>query len=249
MPYYKIEPELEPVPEEFYKEVLTYLNEKQMNYLVGGGYAFRKYSTIVRDTKDLDVFCKTSDYPKILKLFEEIGYESEITDARWVAKTKKGDEHIDIIFNTVNGLCAVDNFWFERGTSDELFGVKVNYVGPEEMIWCKLYICDRYRFDGADIAHIILKQGPSLDWKWLLHRAEQHWDLLFAQILHFQFVYPADRDCVPSWVMEELLQRTSHQMSLPMPQDKVCRGPYISQTQYEVAITQWGYKAVTYGTI
>lgn len=233
----------------FYRESLQLLQSIKIPFLVGGGYAFREHSNIVRDTADVDVFCKPGDYLRLLKLLEVHGYTSVVQDARWVAKTEKGDFHLDILFNAPNGICAVDDFWFERKVSGNLFGIDVQYVGPEEMLWCKMFICDRYRYDGGDINHILLQCGEHLDWKWLMHRLDQHWLLLFSHLINFNFVYPSKRKLIPRWVMDELVDRFKHHMELPTAKEDICRGPLISQTQYEIDITQWGYKVLTYGTI
>ncbi len=238
-----------PEQQNFYNYALRKINESGIPVLVGGGYAFRNYSGIVRETLDLDLFCKAGDYPRLLKVFVDEGFETEITDDRWIVKTFKGEDHLDFIFNSVNSLCPVDDTWFDRAVDSELFGAAIRYVGPEEMIWCKLYLLDKYRYDGADINHIILKRGKELDWKWIMTRMEQHWHLLLSQVINFRFVYPSEAEAIPNWVIEELVSRLQDQVSLPHAKDKVCRGPLISQTQYSVDITEWGYKAITFGTV
>ena len=53
--------------QEFYLDVIRILNENDLNFMLGGGFAMFNYTGIVRDSKDLDIFCKPSEYPKILK--------------------------------------------------------------------------------------------------------------------------------------------------------------------------------------
>ena len=62
----------------FYTEVLTILNEHGLNYMLGGGFAMYHYTGIDRDTKDLDIFCKAAEYPKILKLMADKGFQTEL---------------------------------------------------------------------------------------------------------------------------------------------------------------------------
>ena len=76
---------------EFYKEALEMLNASGCQYMLGGAFAMFQYTGIFRDTKDLDIFCKSSEYPKILKYFASQGYETELTDVRWLAKVFHGD--------------------------------------------------------------------------------------------------------------------------------------------------------------
>lgn len=233
----------------YYTEVLQLLNANNLNYMLGGGFAMYQFTGIDRDTKDLDIFCKASEYPKILKLMAESGFETELTDVRWLAKIKKDDHYIDIIFDTVNNICKVDDTWYDHAITGDYNGVPVKFIPAEELIWCKLYVQNRERYDGADINHIILRHGQQLDWKRILFRMDQHWHLLLSQFLIFQFVYPADyHEILPHWLFDELLQRAAEQYDLPSAVEKVCRGPVIDQTQYEVDIKEWNYKVSTIKT-
>ncbi|QBQ54070.1 hypothetical protein [Nitrosococcus wardiae] len=72
---------------------------------------------------------------------------------------------------------------------------------------------------------------------------EQHWQLLLSALVNFQFVYPTDRDIVPGWLITELLDRYKQLMKMPLPYRKVCRGPLLSHSQYEIDQREWGYLA------
>jgi predicted nucleotidyltransferase len=233
------------IAHDFYRDALKLLNEDGLQYLIGGAFALRNYTGIYRDTKDLDLFCKAGDYPKILKLFALNGLKTEVTDSRWLAKAFRDDYFIDLIFNTVNNLCPVESSWFEHAHNGELYGVPVKYVAPEELVWCKIYIQDRYHYDGADVNHIILKKSKEMDWPRVINRLDQHWHLLLAQFLNFQFVYPSERETIPKWLFEELLDRSRSQYELPLPLEKVCRGPYLDHTMYNTDIIEWDYKIIT----
>ncbi len=237
------------VAEAFYREVLQLLNESKIPFMLGGGFALRHYTGIHRDIKDLDLFCKGGDYTRILMFFAEHGFQTELTDVRWLAKIVKGDHFVDLIFNTVNNICTVDDVWFEHSVESELFGMPVRLIPVEEMIWCKIYVQNRERYDGSDVNHAILMQGRTLDWKRLWARIEQHWHLLFAQVLSFQFVYPTERDIIPMWLYDQLLDLAKGQYNLPTPVEKVCLGPIIDQTQYGVDVKEWGYKVTTMRTV
>lgn len=233
----------------FYKEALVLLGESNAEFMLGGAFATFHYTGIYRDTKDLDVFCKPSEYPKILKYFSEKGFRTELTDARWLAKIFKGENYIDIIFNTPNSLCIVDDSWYTHAQEAEFAGIKVKMIPAEELIWCKIYVQNRERFDGADINHIILRYGKHIDWKRLLARLDNHWHLLFAQIIVFQFVYPADfHEVIPRWLFDELMHRAHTQYELPPSLERICRGPFIDNSQYCVDVREWNYKSYTIKT-
>ncbi|MDB5229939.1 MAG: hypothetical protein JWN76_744 [Chitinophagaceae bacterium] len=234
----------------FYKEALETLNATNTQFMIGGAFSMFHYTGIYRDTKDLDVFCKASEYPAILKCFAAKGYETQLTDVRWLAKAFKGEYFIDVIFDTVNNICRVDDTWYDHATQAEFEGVNIKLIPPEELVWCKIYVQNRERFDGADVNHIIMKYGKKMDWKRLLSRFDQHWHLLLSAILMFQFVYPSEyREIIPKWLFDDLMKRAHEQYDLPSPIEKVCRGPVIDQTQYAIDIKEWDYKVTTIKTV
>lgn len=234
----------------FFKEALEILTAINASFLIGGAFAVFQHSGIYRNTKDLDVFCRYSEFPKILKSFKDNGFEVELTDPRWLAKIIRGEYYIDLIFDTTNNICKVDDTWFQFATKGVFENVDVLFLAPEELIWLKIYVQNRERFDGADINHIILKSGKLLNWKRLLDRLDQHWHLLLAQLIIFQFIYPSDyHDIIPKWLFDELISRAVDQYDLPRSEEKICRGPLLDQTQYAIDIRQWNYKALTITTI
>jgi hypothetical protein len=169
---------------------------------------------------------------------------------RWLAKIFKNEYYIDIIFDTVNNICRVDDTWYEFAVEADFKGLKVKLIAPEELLWAKIYVQNRERYDGADVNHIMLKTGKNLDWKRLMSHMEQHWHLLLAQIIQFQFVYPSHfHEIIPKWLFDDLMARAHDQYELPPPKQKVCRGPIIDQTQYSTDIKEWNYKVVTIMTV
>ncbi|WP_344979664.1 hypothetical protein [Compostibacter hankyongensis] len=230
----------------FYRKTLQIIREGDVRCMLGGAFALFHYAGIYRDTKDLDIFCNVHDYPSLLKLFTEKGYTTELTDSRWLAKVFDGEYFVDIIFNTPNNICRVDDSWFCHAVRAEVLDEEVLLLPPEELIWCKTYVQSRYRYDGADIQHILLKCGKRLDWKRLLSRLDQHWHLLLANLILFQFIYPADyREIIPEWLLQELLRRVQQQYEVPPPTRAVCLGPLVDQQQYDIDIREWSYKINT----
>src|ERR1043165_9989626 len=107
----------------FYREALELLHESGSNFMLGGAFSMFHHTGIYRDTKDLDVFCKPSEYPQILQHFAEKGFVTQLYDVRWLAKIFKGDYFIDVIFNSVNNICRVDDTWYEHASEGEFAGV------------------------------------------------------------------------------------------------------------------------------
>jgi hypothetical protein len=238
--------ELEPHPEveAFYTESLRLLVESGIPFLLSGTYAVSAYTGLVRPTKDLDVFCKAGDYPKILAWFQARGYRAEVEDERWIAKVWQDDHFFDVIYNMSNATVPVTDDWFKGTHTICVYGTDVKITPPTELIWSKVFIQDRYRYDGADIAHVILKKHEEIDWKRLLAYLEPYWEVLLIHLLNFRFAYPTERAAVPKWLMEELIGRLQAQLHLPPANVKVCRGRLFSPRDYVIDITEYGFADV-----
>jgi hypothetical protein len=154
----------------FYVTSLTALRDASVPFLVGGAYALERYTGIVRDTKDLDVFVRGRDCDAALRALAEAGYPTELTFPHWLGKAAWGDAVVDVIFSSGNGCAPVDDEWFRYAVDAEVMGVPVQLCPAEETIWSKAFIMERERYDGADVAHLLHARGPSLDWHRLLRR-------------------------------------------------------------------------------
>ncbi len=215
----------------FYRDAMRVLKEGGVPFLVGGAYAFSVYTGIERHTKDFDLFLRESDLDAALAAFEAQNYKAERTFPHWLAKAYCGDDCIDLIYRAGNGLCAVDDSWFERGRDDEVLGLPMKLVAPEEIIWMKAYIMERERYDGADIAHLIYSCAEKLDWQHLLRRFDADWRVLLSHLVLFGFIYPAEKHRVPESLMSELLQWTLEDQRVNGG-ERICRGTLLSRAQY-----------------
>lgn len=230
--------------DDFYKDSLTVLVESKIPFLVAGTFAINCYTGINRATKDLDIFCKAGDFPRILLHFKSHGFETEIEDERWLAKVRRGDSFFDVIFGSAAAVVTVSDVWFQESHLAELYGIPVPLTPPTELIWSKALLQNRHRYDGADIAHLILRQSDRIDWKRLLMHMEQYWEVLLIHVLNFCFIYPSERENVPRWLLDELLLRAKEHADLPLPQIKVCRGRLFSPEDYRVDVMEWGFADV-----
>jgi hypothetical protein len=225
----------------FYRRALSILSDAGIPHLVGGAYAFARYTGIERHTKDFDVFIRREDFRRASWAFQKAGYKSELNFPHWLGKAYKGEDFVDLIFSAGNGVARVDNLWFDHAVPDRVFGVDVDLIPAEEMIWSKGLIMERERFDGADVAHVIRAVGHKLDWRRLLDRFGPYWRALYAHIVMFGFIYPSDRSKVPASVVDELAKRMEDETRAGDSDEKVCYGTVISRQQYLKDVSDWGY--------
>lgn len=226
----------------FYRDVLETLNRNSLPYLIGGAYALNHYTGISRNTKDFDIFIARKDYERISEALAEAGYITELTFPHWLAKVQSSGELIDLVFSSGNGVAEVDQAWFEHAVSGDILGIPTMICPAEETLWSKAFIMERERFDGADVAHLILAQGHQMDWRRLLQRFAPHWRLLLSHLILFGFIYPTHRDAVPNWVMDELMARLKEDADSPSPENEICGGTLLSREQYLSDVQQWGYR-------
>jgi len=227
--------------EEFYAECLKILNKSKIPFLVGGTLAFNPYAGMERPTKDMDIFCKPSDFPKIAGVFGELGYKVEMTDERWLGKVRQGKIYFDIIYNSRNAQVAVTDDWFREAPAHKILGVEARILPVTELVWSKIFVQHRLKYDGNDIAHLFLKQYKAIDWHRLLNYMDQYWEVLLVHLLNFRFIYPSERELVPRKILDELLERLKNQENIPTSKTKICRGRLYSTEDFEIDITQWGF--------
>ena len=227
----------------FYLRTLAILNGAGVPYLLGGAYSLAHFAGIERHTKDLDIFVRPSDRDRTLDVLKEAGYRTEIPFPHWLGKAHQadGDDFIDVIYRSGNGVAEVDDDWFAHAVEGTALGVPARLCPAEEIVWSKAYVMERERFDGADIAHLLLARGRELDWDRLLRRFGAHWRVLLAHLTLFGFTFPRERDAIPARVMKELARRLDAEADAPAPDDPACQGTLLSRSQYLVDLGR-GYQ-------
>lgn len=226
----------------FYRQVLGILNHTSVPFLMGGGFAFEFYTHLGRSTKDMDILIQRDDLDKIFEALNGAGFKAELTFSHWLGKVYYEDFFVDVIFNSGNGLCEVDDLWFKHALPGQVFGFPVKFCPPEEMIWTKAFVMERERYDGGDVAHLLLKCSEQLDWHRLVGRFDSHWRVLLSHLILFGYIYPSERQRIPQYVVQELLARLDDEVTIPIAVDQACQGPLLSRIQYRPDVEKMGYK-------
>jgi hypothetical protein len=235
------EMELEERVRDIYRKAMTLLAEADIEFLVGGAYAFEKFTGIARHTKDFDIFLTKEGVARALEVLGHNGYRTELLYPHWLGKAYDGEEFVDLIYGAGNGVAVVDDEWFANSVSGEALGMPARLIPAEEMIWSKAFIMERERFDGADIAHVIHARGPQLNWQRLLDRFKPYPRVLLTHLLLFGFIYPDRKENVPKEVLRQLLSVVETEIAASPPQEKICFGTLLSRGQYLTDIGRWGY--------
>jgi len=228
----------------FYQQAMRAFEEGGVPFLVGGAYAFARYTGIERHTKDFDVFVKPEDFERALEVLGRQGWKTECTFEHWLGKAYHGEDFVDVIFSSGNGVARVDDLWFEHAVEGRVLDRPVLLVPAEEMIWSKSLIMERERFDGGDVNHVIHSRVDELDWDRLLRRFQPDgaWRVLLAHLTLFGYVYPGDAHRIPDRVIEALTGRLLQETAEPADDDKLCRGTILSRSQYLIDVHTWGYQ-------
>jgi hypothetical protein len=232
---------LEPETLSFYRRALEVLEGAGVEVLVGGAYAFARYTGIERHTKDFDLFLRPRDAGRALEALGAAGYRSEVAFPHWLSKAWHGEDFVDLIHSSGNGAAPVDDSWFEHAVPDEVFGRPARLVAPEEMLWQKSLIMERERFDGADVNHLLRATAETLDWGRLIDHLGEYWRPLLAHLVMFGFVYPGERHRVPARVLMDLAARLEREAAAG-GEVGLCRGTIVSRGQYLVDVETWGYR-------
>jgi hypothetical protein len=237
-----LEEEVAPATADFYRRALRTLVDAELPFLVGGAFAHARFTGIRRCTKDLDLFIRRGDYERVAALMRAQGWRTEMAYPHWLAKVHAGEDFIDLIFNSGNGVAAVDDRWFHDNAQAEILGVPVRVANMEDSLLSKAFIQERERYDGADVAHTIRANAERIDWQGLVDRFGPHWRVLLAHLTLFGYVYAGERQRVPDWVMHQLMERLANETDNPPEEDlRICAGTLLSREQYLHDVEELGY--------
>jgi hypothetical protein len=226
-----------------YKHALETLNRAGVPFVVSGLYAIYEYTGIYRKTKDLDLFFEPEHVLDAARALKEAGFSVHLEQAHWLAKAYENHVLVDLIYGMGNGIALIDKGWYEHSRPGILAATPVRIAPPEELIWHRLFVSERHRWDMADTLHLLNYRGDELDWKRLLERVGEHWRLLLAQLLLYDYAYPGHRKRVPSWVRADLFKRAQDEIDV-VGDPNICMGTLISRFSFAIDVNEWGYRDI-----
>ncbi len=188
--------------ESFYQvfdAAISALDRARIMYLVGGGIAAKAFGR-ERTTHDIDFFVKPADAERSLDALANAGFDTEMTNPKWLFKAFKEEVMVDIIFAST-GEIRVDDRMMEHSRISDFAGRHVRTLPPEDLLMMKIMITDedmpRHWHDALGVIRWI-----EVDWEYLLSRARYGPRrllslLLFAQSMDLQ---------VPNRVIQRLFR-------------------------------------------
>lgn len=224
-----------------YRRAMETLSRNGVPFIISGLYAIYEYTGIYRETKDLDLFIEPRHLIAAARALKHEGFALHLEQTHWLAKAFHRGKPIDLIFGMGNGIALIDQEWYDHSRSSILAGLAVRVAPPEDLIWHRLYVSERHRYDMSDVVHLIVCRGDEIDWKRLLARVGTHWRLLLAQIHVFDFVYPGHRSRIPHWVRDELSQLALQESEI-QADPGLCQGTLISRFSFSIDVNEWGLR-------
>ena len=234
------------------REALEHLNGGRAPYLVGGTLGCQVHTgahgTNAR-TAYLELFVREADRRRVLDLLRERSWDAIGDVSHWLTKARRGDSVIDVSCGSANGIARVDDLWFTHSVPGRVLDVETRLVPVEEMIWSKAFTMDKCRFEGADVAHLLLMQAGRISWDRLLWRFGRHWRVLLGHLMFFGYVYPERRTLVPAALVDTLLVLLRHEqdesdagLANGAADQPTCRGTLLSRDQYRIDVDVWGFR-------
>src|SRR5262249_27131568 len=155
---------------------------------------------------------RRADATRALEALERAGWQTDLTFPHWLGKAFFGEEFVDVIFSSGNGVAVGDDGWFEHAVAERGLGTPVPLCPAQGVVRSKAFIRAGEPYGGADIAPPLLAGARGLAWPRLLGRFGEHWRVLLSHLILFGFVYPSERDRVPAAVLRGLTGRLEREM-------------------------------------
>lgn len=216
------------------------LNRTGISSAVGGALAVFHYTGILRPIDDLDLFLLPNQCDAALGSLQSAGFSTSIEEAHWLARAERDGERIDLITGFGNWLTPVDQSLLDRSEQATLLGLPVRVVAVDDLIWSKAYVCARDRYDGSDIAHLLNSARDRIDWTHLLRRFGPHGELLLNHLIMFRHIYPSERQKLPRWVLQTLIDRVEERGRHPAA-ERTCQGTLLDRKSYNVDVIHFGF--------
>jgi len=162
--------------EETLRRVVSFLEEKRIDYMLIGGYALPFYGR-VRVTLDIDIAVAIRDEEDFRAFCEDAEkegysvYRGSYENPVCVFHDRVTDYEVEV-WSRLDGV-EWDRGTLERRREVRIAGMGVWIISPEDFIVSKLARSDRGVIDEQDVKSVLERDDVGLDWRYLEERAER----------------------------------------------------------------------------
>ncbi len=187
-------------------EASMILEQSGIPHLAGGGVAVWAYGRR-RMTKDIDLFLEHGRQFSAMDILARHGFHTRDTDANWLYKAIKDDVVIDLITFTTGDI-RLDARTFRYMRRQAVDGWEFPLMGPEDVVFRKIYSTDETRFhDWYDALAIVKKQGAAgFDWSYFATMAHTRVLNRVVAFFYFALAEPGVAEAVPIPLLQDLVK-------------------------------------------
>ncbi|MDB6025425.1 MAG: hypothetical protein JWM68_1648 [Verrucomicrobiales bacterium] len=190
-----------------YQTALDAVRATNVPFMFGGAFSLATYTGIWRDTKDLDLLILPEHQEVVADALISAGfkdyYETLSYDRGWIYRSFRDGYIVDLIWRMANRRADVDQSWFENALPVAVGEQVYHVVGPEELLWHKVYVMQRERCDWPDVFNLLYSVGPRLDWKRVVTRFGKDGALLNGLLNLFNWLCPGRVAEFPEWLRKQ----------------------------------------------
>ena len=191
-----------------YAEFIEAIEERGLNYCLGGGIAYSAYSYRKRPSKDVDLFIAQTELERYHDLLRERGFtdyfEHEPYDRSWIYRGYKDGVILDLIWSLPNHRMRVDEDWFTKGRHIVLYGKELPLIPIVELIRSKIYVLQGDRCDWPDLINVLYQEVETIPWDVLVDKMWPDEALLAGLISVFIWLRPEYAEKIPEFVWTQI---------------------------------------------
>jgi hypothetical protein len=221
-----------------YRQALRTFASARVPIVIGGAWAVEHYARLGRATLDLDLMVPPDDVERAQAALVDSGARV-LAEDRDQVRIGLADGEIDLVHHIAQGEYAVGAVWQQHAVPSRLLGIASLVAAPEELVWSKVFVAARHRFDGADVVHLLQATGRTFDWSRLQSYLADYPELLLGFLTLFAFAYPSKRDLVPRCLWDELIARYRAPTAANVA--PVCRGMLLDSHSFEFDLLAKGF--------
>lgn len=151
-------------------EAIEIADGEGIEYVVGGSIASNEWGR-PSAIGDVDLVIDPPDAKRLLKAFDSHGYDTEMTEPKWLYKATKDGKTVDLIFE-LEGPWYLDEAMVSKAVASDVHGVLCRVMGAED------YVVSQALAFGEDTPNywynaLAVLTRSDIDWDYLVERSSR----------------------------------------------------------------------------